>query len=167
MKIEDIKKCLTLKNERLQLGLANELHYNDEIIKYFGIQFPNIKHTENNYNSFDWEGENLLLELKSRMCKKHTYSTTIIGYDKVKKALKYIEDGKGKVFFLFAFLDTGLGAWELTNESLKGLEVEKGGCHIRYEQKTQLYIPVEQIVDIIDKKPLTNENYNKLKKTIR
>lgn len=162
MRYEDIMKCQKLKNERMKLGLANELHYDEDIKKYFGIQFENIQHTENSYNHFDWEGNNIYIELKTRTIKKYDYETALIGYDKIKKGLKYIENGC-KVFILIAYIDTGIGCWELTKEKLNYMDIDTTGCGIRLNPKENLHIPVNQLVDIIPKKPLTNDAYTKLK----
>jgi len=162
MKAENLKKCRELKNERLQLGLANEFHYDQDVKDCFE-EYGNIKHTEGKYNFFDWECDNAVFELKARMNNKYAYAETIMGYDKVKKGLEHIKNGK-QVFFLFAFLDTGLCYWELTEQSLKDLEVKVGGCYIRQERKEHLHIPVKRCIDICDRKPITNAKYTQLKK---
>ena len=162
MKTENLKKCYELKNERLQLGMANEYHYHNSVIECFE-GFGDITHTEGKYDYFDWESECGVWELKARMVNKQKYPTTIIGYDKIKKGLEHIKDGK-QVFFLFAFLDTGLCYWELTEQSLKDLKVQVGGCYIRQERKEHLFIPVGRCIDIDATLPITNEKYTQLKR---
>ena len=160
MKSENLKKCRALKSERLQLGMANEYHYDNDIKDCFE-DFGEIKHTEGDFDYFDWECDTAVFELKARMNKKYAYDTTLIGYDKVVKGLEHIKNGK-QVFFLFAFLDTGLCYWELTEQSLK--EVKVNGCYIRQQRKEHLHIPVKRCVDICDRLPITNDKYTQLKK---
>lgn len=162
MKAENLKKCRELKTERLQLGLLNEYHYSEDIKECFE-DYEGIKHTEGAFDYFDWECDDAVFELKARMVKKYDFTTTLMGYDKVKKGLEHIKNGK-QVFFLFAFLDTGLCYWELTPQSIKDLEVKVAGCWIRQERKEHLHIPVKRCIDICDRKPLTNAKYTQLKK---
>jgi hypothetical protein len=162
MKAENLKKCRELKNERLQLGLANEFHYDQDVKECFE-EYGNIKHTEGRFDFFDWECDNAVFELKARMCVKRQYATTLVGKDKVEKGFQHIKNGK-QVFFLFAFLDTGLCYWELTEQSIKDLEIKVGGCYIRQERKEHLHIPVDRCIDICDRTPITNAKYTQLKK---
>jgi hypothetical protein len=89
----------TFKND-LNFGLKNEI----EILPILNNHFidENIKNTKDIYNNsfhkYDFEGENIILELKTRRNLKNKYSTTLIPTHKMIKTNK-------DHYFVFKFID--------------------------------------------------------------
>ena len=54
--------------------------------------------------------------MKTREVERLKYKTTIVGYDKIKKGLEYIDKGL-RVIFYFGFRESGLYEFELNNEN--------------------------------------------------
>ena len=79
-------------------GISQEVKLQDLLIEKFGA----LKKTPTQYDLFDFEGDNLLVELKSRRCNHDTYPDTMIGYNKIEYA---INNPDKKVIFCFNFKD--------------------------------------------------------------
>ena len=107
--------------------------FNDETI----IQLDRL-------NVFDYKGDNKYIELKSRNNSYNKYPTTMIGYNKIKKALELNED----VYFIFNFTD-GIYYYKFDRE--KELEIKKAGRFDRGrpEIKDYYFIPIEILQKII------------------
>jgi len=97
-----------------------------------------------NSNAFDFKGDNKYIELKSRNNNYNRYQTTMIGYNKIKKALELNED----VYFVFNFTD-GLYYYKFDRD--KELEIKQGGRFDRGipEIKDYYFIPIEILKEII------------------
>ena len=95
-------------------------------------------------NVFDYKGDNKYIELKSRNNNYNKYPTTMIGYNKIKKALELNED----VYFIFNFTD-GLYYYKFDRD--KELEIKHGGRRDRGrpEIKDYYFIPIEILQKII------------------
>ena len=95
-------------------------------------------------NVFDYKGDNKYIELKSRNNNYNKYPTTMIGYNKIKKALELNED----VYFIFNFTD---GIYYYKFDRDKELEVKQGGRFDRGrpEIKDYYFIPIEILQKII------------------
>ena len=91
-----------------------------------------------NYNIFDFRGNNKYIELKSRNCNYNKYPSTMIGYNKIFKASLLNED----IYFYFCFED-GLYYWKYDN-NIK-LETKQSGRRDRGkpELNEYCYIPIE------------------------
>lgn len=59
--------------------------------------------TTNKYAPYDFYGDNVFIELKSRRIRHTQYPTTVIGYNKLMTAQKNAE--KGQFHFVFGFTD--------------------------------------------------------------
>ena len=85
----------------IEFGTNNEERLLNTIQTFFN-DHTIIKITTK-YSPFDYMGNNLLIELKSRRCNSFTYPTTIIGINKfnqIDPSIKYI--------LIFSFTDTTL-----------------------------------------------------------
>lgn len=99
---------------REEFGIANERHFKETICEMFE-DWGHLEWSNNKYAIFDFENEAISVELKGRTVFSYTYSTTIVGYNKIINGIKQVKNGK-QVFFLFSFKD-GLFMWELTMNS--------------------------------------------------
>jgi len=123
-------------------GFEKEKEFYETLKKYFNEE--NLNFTNKN-NSFDFESENILIELKSRRCYSHTYPDTMIGYNKIKKASQI---SNKKVVFVFNFLD-GLFYWIYNKET--DLKIKKAGRIDRglYEKNDYCFIPIKNLEPLI------------------
>tara|TARA_R110000803_G_C11970933_1_gene319724 strand:+ start:602 stop:1039 length:438 start_codon:yes stop_codon:yes gene_type:complete len=83
-------------------GIIEEEKLKPKLETFFKLD---LTKTKGKYNLFDFIGNNLYIELKSRKNEKNRYPTTIIGYNKIEKANELIKEGN-KVFFIFNFTDS-------------------------------------------------------------
>ena len=95
-------------------------------------------------NVFDYKGDNKYIELKSRNCNYNKYPTTMIGYNKIKKALELNED----IYFIFNFTD---GIYYFKFDKNIQLEIKQGGRFDRGKKELSDYafIPIEILKEII------------------
>ena len=123
-----------LKKE-IELLPKIKLFFNDETI----TQLDRL-------NVFDYKGDNKYIELKSRNNNYNKYPTTMIGYNKIKKALELNED----VYFIFNFTD-GLYYYKFDRD--KELEIKRNYCSRRDREKLEIndyyFIPIEILQKII------------------
>ena len=63
------------------------------------------------FNTFDYQGKNKFIELKTRKCSVKTYPTTMIGVNKIEAAKSLNDD----VYFIFQFTD-GVYCWKYDNK---------------------------------------------------
>jgi len=96
------------------------------------------------HNIFDYKGDNKYIELKSRNNSYNKYPTTMIGYNKIKKALEVDEE----VYFVFNFTD---GVYYYQFDRDKELEIKQAGRNDRGrpEIKDYYFIPIEILKEII------------------
>ena len=121
-----------LQKEVELLPILRKFFYDDTIIQL------------DRHNVFDYKGDNKYIELKSRNNNYNRYQTTMIGYNKIKKALELNED----VYFVFNFTD-GLYYYKFDRD--KELEIKQGGRFDRGipEIKDYYFIPIEILKEII------------------
>jgi hypothetical protein len=114
-------------------GLAQEDVLLEVIKKKFGNDIIKTKER----SIFDYESDNVLVELKSRRVKKDTYPDTMIGINKIDFASKSDKE----VYFAFQFTDN-LYYWKYDKDEL--LNFRGGGRSDRgkNEYKPYCYIPV-------------------------
>ena len=98
-------------------GLKKEIELLPTIRKFFNDETI-IKLDD--YNIFDFKGDSKYIELKSRNCNYNKYPTTMIGYNKIKKALELNED----IYFIFNFTD---GIYYFKFDKNIQLEIKQGG----------------------------------------
>jgi len=139
------------------MGDLNEEQYQPIIFEKYG---NNLKRSckKTYFVIYDWDSENTKVELKSRTNCVNTYSTTMIGFNKVVNWGK--DETDKRYFFLFGFID-GLYEWELTQENYDAIggedavvekdDFEYGENYTTFnKKKKQLYIPVNKLTKISD-----------------
>jgi len=94
-------------NKDYDFGIKEEDKLKPKLEEFFEID---LKKSIGKYNLFDFIGEDVYIELKSRKNKKEQYPTTIVGCNKIRKADELIKKGN-KVIFIFNFTDS-LDFWE-------------------------------------------------------
>lgn len=106
--------------------------------------FGELRRTDK-FCCFDFENDEYVVELKTRRVSRCAYPTTMIGVDKVCKALK---TGR-RVILAFSFTD-GSFYIEATPETLRNYSVQRGGrCDRgRPEMNSYYFIPVEKLKKI-------------------
>lgn len=92
-------------------GINQELLVKPKLEKFLNIT---LEKTIGKYNLFDFKGDKIYLELKSRKNNLKKFPTTIVGVNKIIKANELIKEGN-KVLFVFNFLDS-LDFWEYKGE---------------------------------------------------
>jgi hypothetical protein len=95
------------------------------------------------FNKFDFEGDTALFEVKSRRNNHDTYTSTMIGYNKILACKKCTQD----VFFIFQYLD---GNYYYKYSKDDSLEIKKGGRYDRGKIESNYYcfIPIEKLIKI-------------------
>jgi hypothetical protein len=93
---------MKLFSQDLITGLSNE-----EIVKMEIEAKWNVKLTHRSkYNPFDFDGENLLIEVKSRQIAHNQYDTCLIGLNKITLGLKLEKENPDlQVFFFWKYTD--------------------------------------------------------------
>ena len=130
----------------LSFGKVSEIDHLNTLQSFF--KDTTLKRTKE-YFEFDYEGINILIELKTRSNNKDKYEDTMIGANKIKKAKQLIKENKELgVYFLFAFTD-GLFYWKY--DPLFTLKTQLGGRSDRGkpEIKSYAYIPVAELKPIL------------------
>ena len=73
------------------------------------------------------------------------YKTTIVGFDKIEKGLKFVEEGQRIIFILV-------------------LKMSNIGCRFRENKKLHMEIPVELLEFVSNETPIQGEYSKKLEK---
>ena len=94
------------KLEDLDFGLNAEIDIKDKLEERFGVLRP--KKAKN--DPFDFDGDNLVIELKSRRINHNRYDTLFFGKNKYDKGCQYQMEGL-RVYYVFNCLD-GIYYWE-------------------------------------------------------
>jgi hypothetical protein len=136
------KELHPIKKANLKQGIESEDRLLTTFRNYFCVD---LNKDPNKYATMDYYCDCCLVELKSRNVKKDTYTTTIIGMNKILYCLK----SKKLCYFVFEFTD-GLYYWMLNKFDLKEFEIKKGGTIKRgYDEiNDYLYIPVDKLIKI-------------------
>lgn len=131
-----------MKNNDFIFGSECENFYLDFFKKSFG---HDLKKTPP-YHIFDYETENIFIEIKSRKKKYNSFNTTMIGYNKILAAQKTHKE----VFFYFNFLD-GLYFIKYEKNIFSDFEIKKGGRWDRgFDEITDyVYIPIDLLIKAI------------------
>tara|TARA_R110000823_G_scaffold184494_1_gene316996 strand:+ start:1099 stop:1488 length:390 start_codon:yes stop_codon:yes gene_type:complete len=123
--------------QEYEYGLAKELLLKPVLEKFCGKELQGTKQ----YDTFDFIGEDVTIELKSRKNNKDKYPTTIVGMNKIDK----IQEGE-RVIFAFNFWD-GLYYWEYKENDFDIIMIQRRDR--RYiPAKPHLSIPISQLVEI-------------------
>jgi hypothetical protein len=95
------------------------------------------------YSVFDFENDSVIIELKSRKCSISKYPSTLVGKNKIDKAILQMKD----VYFCFNF-DEGLYYYQFTNDSIGKVRFGDGGRRDRGKQEIKEYcfIPCELLI---------------------
>lgn len=88
-------------------GIKEEEKIKPQLEEFLNID---LRKTEGRYNLFDFIGEKIYVEVKSRKNNLKKFPTTIVGINKIIKAKELIKDNN-KVIFVFNFLDS-IDFWE-------------------------------------------------------
>jgi hypothetical protein len=108
-------------------------------------------HQTNRFHLFDYISDNqeIYIELKTRECTHLKYKDTMIGMNKIYKAIELITEGK-KIYFVFKFTD-GIYYWNYKGTH-KNEWVRDGGRNDRsineWKTKGYLYIPYNLLIKI-------------------
>ena len=125
------------EQERIQHELLNSLHE---------TQLEKTKR----YAIFDYKSKGLFIELKTRRSSIKLYPTTMLPYNKIKKAEKYLAEGN-EVWFYFKYPE-GLYRWKYSPADYTDKDIRKGGRFDRgtAEISQYLYIGVDKLKSIED-----------------
>lgn len=97
---------MTKRQEDLKLGLDAEKSIKPILESVFG----ELKPKRNTNDPFDFDGDNKVIELKTRRIKHNQYDTLFFGKNKYDKGVMYQEEGV-RVYYVFNCLD-GIYYWE-------------------------------------------------------
>ena len=133
---------ISLLNKDLSFGIQSESD-NYEIIKGV-VNCPTLEKTKRGC-IFDFESENILVELKTRKCISTKYKDTMIGLNK----LNYSKS-KGKDTYFFFKFDDGLFYWKYNTQEEGRLRFGRGGRYDRgrVEENNYFYIPTDLLTKI-------------------
>jgi hypothetical protein len=142
----------TFKQENLpfiEYGLNKEQEQEELIKERYGNKLKRTKH----YATFDWISDEFKIELKNRTCNYDTFSTTIIGLNKIKAGIKDTRD----CYFLFGFADGSLWEWKLDKSKTYVGEtrnefVGNGNYTPFNPNKLNYYLPLKECIQILPPK---------------
>ena len=121
-----------------------------ELLSKLQSQFDsNLKLSSSNYSLFDFESNSTYVELKTRRCTKHYYKSTIVGVNKINRALDLKRlDINIKIYFVFKFIDH-ICYWQFDeiemNSFLKSIKTRNDRHQI--ERAEYLEIPINKLID--------------------
>jgi len=130
----------TIQNEDLRFGLTSEDSTKAIIEKYLGIA---LTQSSDKYAIFDYFNDETYIELKTRRVNHNQYKSLMFGYNKFKKGLEHIADGK-KVYIFFKCSD-GLYFWRLTDKHADEIIIGYGGRQDRGKTEIDkvVYVPTK------------------------
>jgi len=121
-------------------GTLNEMKAEEYIQLYF--KQTTLKKLSK-FNTFDFEGDTALFEVKTRRNKLADYPTTMVGYNKILACQNCEKD----VYFIFQFTD---GNYYYKYSKDETFEIKIGGRYDRgsIEKNYYYYIPIEKLIKI-------------------
>lgn len=127
-----------IKVADLDFGLNAEIDIKEELETKFGP----LKLKKSKSDPFDYDGDNLVIELKSRRINHDKYTTLFFGKNKFDKGLCYQAEGV-RVYFVFNCLD-GIYYWEMDESECFH---KKGGRFDRGRPEVQMLtnVPIEHL----------------------
>ena len=123
--------------QEYEYGLKNEHLLKPVFDKFFGKEFKETKQ----YDTYDFVGDEITIELKSRKTCYNKYPTTIVGMNKIDK----IKEGE-KVFFFFKFID-GLYYWKYTDNDYDIINIQRRDRPLT-KPKPHLSIPIKDLIKL-------------------
>ena len=127
-------------------GKESECEVLEKLREHF---HANLETIEYKFSLFDFEAQDILVELKTRKCTKNKYESTMIGCNKITDAQTKINEIPNlKIYFVFSFTDC-LTYWEYTAEKMRQLPIRKGGRNDRGKKEEGLYFYID-IKDLIN-----------------
>ena len=140
---------MTIYLERLKVdlsfGYSSEINLLDTFKRFFNDE--TLERSKDTSSIFDYEGDNILIELKTRTNTKDKYPDTMIGLNKIKKANTLMKKNlELQVYFVFAFTD-GLYYWKY--DPKVNLRIAQGGRTDRGRSEIKSYAFIE--VNILSK----------------
>ena len=127
-------------------GICSESEVLDKLREHF---HANLEIIEYKFSLFDFQAQDILVELKTRKCTKNKYESTMIGCNKLIDAEKKIKDIPNlKIYYVFRFTDC-LTYWQFTPDKMKQLPIRKGGRNDRNKKEEGLYFYID-IKDLIN-----------------
>ena len=153
---------MSIKQKDLKFGFKKEKTTKPILEYFFNVKLINTE----NYHTFDYASvdgapNTLMIELKSRRVKMNQYPTTMVGYNKIEKAIKLMktENGGYQIYFVFDF-DDCIAYYKFTR--LYNDYKRKGGRRDRgkAEIKDYYYIPITKLRTIIKKKKKISPKQN-------
>ncbi len=143
------------------MGDRNELRYLPILTEMFGKLEKLSDEGELDLEEIDFYGENVIVELKSRLWYSNSFNETTFGYNKIKKAREEIKKNPNcKVYFVFGFID-GLYLWEFNEENynINGGDVQKRIGQKNMDRKEQLYVFSKNLTKIDDRRAWIPNEY--------
>ena len=128
----------------IDYGLQNEKICINKIEKYFDQKLFKLDY----YNDYDFTNNDnsILIELKSRRCKKTNYNDTTIPVSKINKSKKIIKNKvkKIEIYFFFYFSNNDLYFWKYDEK----INLRIDDCNYRNEIKKNAYINISLLTKI-------------------
>ena len=128
-----------------EIGRNNEIQLLDTLKKRFSLTLE----LTNRFHTFDYycEKNKIYIELKCRSNMKDKYESTMIGFNKIEKAI--LCSPEYCIYFVFQFKD-GLFYWKFNMNELQSFEIKQGGRTDRgtAEISKYLFIPVKILKNI-------------------
>ena len=126
----------------LRYGYLNEQNTIQMLRDFFKMD---LQKTSGEYHPYDFVCGDTYFELKTRRCRKNTYPTTMVGFNKIKEAQN---SPMNEYYFVFKFND-GVYYWKFdptkTYNPCVGGRCDRG----KPEYKDYYYLPIEELTEII------------------
>ena len=138
---------ISLFKKDYALGMDAE----DKLLQVFCDKFGEVERTTKKSTPYDYLGDNVYIELKTRRNTKNQFYTTMIGKNKLDWASSVMnEKPETKIYFAFNFTD-GVYYWEYKSDDLFDITFKQGGRWDRgkAEVKEYAYIPVKKLISIV------------------
>jgi hypothetical protein len=124
-------------------GIHKENESFSKLQKQFG---KTLKKVKGKYSRFDFEGENMLVELKSRRCSVKKFRDTMVGLNKLEYARKHPEKD---IYFCFNF-EEGLFYHKYDPEREYSVREAGRTDRGRDEMKTYFFIDCENLIKVLE-----------------
>tara|TARA_R110000824_G_scaffold203240_6_gene387652 strand:- start:913 stop:1329 length:417 start_codon:yes stop_codon:yes gene_type:complete len=125
-----------------EFGLKSERELKDIIGAFLGTKLEKLDY----FNAFDYIGDNVVVELKTRRNKKNTYPTTLVGANKIIEGKAHINNGY-RVFYMFRFTD-GIYFIEQNDIDFDDIRPFTRSRDNRAETKDYCYINIKNLLPI-------------------
>ena len=138
---------ISLFKKDYALGMEAE----DKLLQVFCDKFGEVERTTKKSTPYDYLGDNVYIELKTRRNTKNQFYTTMIVKNKLDWASSVMnEKPETKIYFAFNFTD-GVYYWEYKSDDLFDITFKQGGRWDRgkAEVKEYAYIPVKKLISIV------------------